>query len=139
MNKHVVDAELTEVLTVGTGPSAEWVGLHCATAHADKPTLTLTLPSSELPHLIARLSAAAARTAVLQAQHAGDAALARSIAEARHALPVTAASVEVKTLPGSAPTILVFAMTTDGAVIPLAVERPAAHALLSALAAALGH
>ena len=138
MGHITIDFKATSVPTIGVADNLAEIGIELATAHPDKPTIVFTLPTAEVPHLIGRLCAASARTAQLEAQARGEPSDAVAISQARKALPVTAAG-GVTTIPGTPETIAVFAMTTDGAVIPLAFERPAAQALLAELAAALGH
>lgn len=137
MNTVNIDLHLDEVLRIGVGIDPTFVGVECTTQHADKPTFSFTLPTSELPRLISLLTAACARTAQLEAQKAGARADAVMIAMARHAITVSSALIAKP--PGDAMTLPMMAMTAEGAVIPLALERGAATALLADLAQHLGN
>lgn len=132
-----IDLQLDEVLRIGVGSDPTFVGVECTTLHADKPTFSFTLPTSELPRLIALLTAACARTAQLEAQIGGAQADAVMIAMARHAITVSSALIAKP--PENATSLPMMAMTAEGAVIPLALERGAATALLAGLAQYLGN
>ncbi len=132
MQKIDIDIQFDEILQVGIGADPTYVGVQVGTKSPEKPTFAFTIPSHQLPHYAARLIAAAARTAQLEAQSRGEDANAVQIAEERVAFHVSAAGLA--TPRPERDSIVVFLADENMAVIPVELKREAAQALFSSLA-----
>jgi hypothetical protein len=131
MDPITLDARFDELLQIGITADPTLVAFQAATQHPDKPTFAFTIPSHQLTNWISRMTAGAARTAVLEARAAGGDVTAIQIAERRAAFKADSAGLTKSLQDGES--LLTIVGTFDGAFLPIELTRDAALQLLASL------